>query len=240
MPSAARAGKAYLIAKHFDSLQWQARRLLAWLNPFTAELSTQPPQLGQTGKEHVWEQDTKQPSNAVGSASLRVQKPSGVGWNLADGHKTCDIASGFALVLWYHSKGIRILWADLFFLKKKSIISECQPLIHFMSLMSCHCGLRPAVSCPPDRYDTARHCVSHKKPTRRCKAVYPKQVIPPNGHPINRQSGWDGFFSDWIIVTLGPYPRWLQPAGLQLGDGARLPEMSRETQAALTAGDGLL
>lgn len=109
-----------------------------------------------------------------------------------------------------------------------------------MSLMSCHCSLCPTVSCPPDQYDTTLHCMSYNKQMQQCKAVYPKQVIPPNGHPINRKSGWDGLFSDWIIVTLRPHPRCLQPAGLQLRNALQLPKMRHKMQAALIANDRLL
>lgn len=240
IPSAARAGKVYL-TKHFDILKWKAPRLLASPNPFPAEQrSTQPPQLSQIGEEHVWKRDAKWPSDADRSAHPWVEKkPFGqlksCWWAPYMGH-------GFLLCpgpLVSFKRYLRALdWPIFIIFFKKSIISECQSLIHFMSLMSCHCGLCPTVSCPPDQYDTTQRCVSYNKQTQRCEAVYPKQVIPPNGHPINRKSGWDGFFSDWIIVTLRPYPWCLQPAGLQLRNASQLPKMRCESRVAPTGNDG--
>lgn len=54
-----------LFTKHLKALQ-----LLALLNPFPVEQSTQLSQLSQTGKEHIWKQDAKWPSKADRSACL--------------------------------------------------------------------------------------------------------------------------------------------------------------------------
>lgn len=62
-----------------------------------------------------------------------------------------------------------------------------------MPFVSCLCGWCPTVSCPPDQYDTTQHRMSYNKQAQPCKAVYPKQVIPPNGHPINSKPGRGGF-----------------------------------------------
>lgn len=46
--------------------------------------------------------------------------------------------------------------------------------------------------------------MSYNKQAQPCKAVYPKQVIPPNGHPINSKPGWEDFPSGWGTAAPAP------------------------------------